>query len=270
MQRSVPNPRFYELNFHIPKIQLLEVFPLTPFLQHYAHCNVFDVGANTGLWAEAFLKTNGVNTHSYVMFEPMSGNLERITRRDELILSKLADNTKIIGAAVGRETGEIDIHFDKEVTTLASISNNQSEFGTQVVELPHVRKVPMTTVDAEMENLQVDTLHLMKIDVEGYELNVMEGAQEALQAGRIRNIYFEFGIHQTKNKQSFKDFYKFLSGFGYRLYKPVRGRNFFGLAQIKEYRDSLEPQDKSVEMILASLDDPHPKYNGPRVIGQPI
>jgi FkbM family methyltransferase len=270
MQRSLPKPRFYELNFHIPKLQLLEVFPLTPFLERYENYDVFDVGANTGLWGEAFLKTNGAKTRNYVMFEPMSGNLEHITRRDNLLLSKMAENTKIVGAAVGAETGEIDIHFDKEVTTLASISNNQSEFGTQVVDLSHTRKVPMTIVDFELQKLQIDTLQLMKIDVEGYELNVMEGAKESLRAGRVRNIYFEFGIHQTKNNQSFKDFYDFLSGFGYTLYKSVRGRNFFGLAPIKGYQNALEPQDKSVEMILASLDGPDPKYTGPRVIGQPI
>lgn len=260
--------RFYELNHHIPKLQLLEVFPLTPFLDHYQDMAVFDVGANTGLWSEAFLKTQGARISSHVMFEPMQGNLDHLTQRDHNILSKLTTSTEIIGAAMGAEQGEVEIHFDKDITTLASISNTSSDLGHKVIDLGQSRMVPLSTVDAEMRARDIEQLHLLKIDVEGYEMQVLSGAEAALRAGRVRNIFFEFGVHQTQNGESFKDFFDYLSGFGFDIYKSSRGRNFFGVAHTSRYTPELEPTEKAVEMILATMDGPHPNYGGPRVVGK--
>lgn len=268
---TMPKPfpaRFYELNHHIPKLQLLEVFPLTPFLDHYDRLTCFDVGANTGLWSEAFVKTQGARIDRHVMFEPMQGNLDQLTRRDANILSRLAEGTEIVGAAMGAEQGEVEIHFDKESTTLASISNTKSDLGHVVIDLAQSRMVPMSTVDAEMTARQIEQLHLLKIDVEGYEMNVLRGAEQALRAGRIRNVFFEFGVHQTRNGESFRDFFDYLAGFGFRIYKSARGINFFGVAEASHYAPHLEPGDKAVEMVLASMDGPDPEYRGPRVVGK--
>jgi FkbM family methyltransferase len=260
--------RFYELNHHIPKLQLMEVFPLTPFLDHYQDMTVFDVGANTGLWSEAFLKTQGARTGRHVMFEPMQGNLDHLTRRDTNILGKLTASTEIVPAAMGAAEGEVEIHFDKDTTTLASISNTSSDLGHRVVELGQSRTVPLTTVDAQVAARGIEQLHLLKIDVEGYEMQVLKGAEAALRAGRIRNIFFEFGVHQTQNGESFRDFFEMLSRLGFQIYKSARGRNFFGVAHASRYTRDLEPTDKAVEMVLASMDGPHPGYGGPRVVGK--
>lgn len=260
--------RFYELNHHIPKLQLMEVFPLTPFLDHYDQMNVFDVGANTGLWSEAFLKTQGARTASHVMFEPMQGNLDHLIQREADILSDMTRRTEIVAAAMGATEGEVEIHFDKDTTTLASISNTSSDLGHRVVDLAQSRMVPLTTVDAQMAARGIDRLHLLKIDVEGYEMQVLKGAEAALGAGRIRNVFFEFGVHQTQNGETFRDFYEMLSRLGFQIYKSSRGRNFFGVARANHYSPDLEPGDKAVEMVLASMDGPHPGYTGPRVVGK--
>lgn len=265
---KIGSVRFNELNHHLPKLQLHEVFPLTPFLSYSETMTSFDVGANNGLWSEAFLKTQGARVARHVMFEPMQGNLDQLARRDENILSKLTPVTEIVGAAVGAQQGEVEIHFDKENTTLASVSNTQSNLGHQMIELANSRTVPLTTVDAEMAARDITRLDLLKIDVEGYEMSVLKGADDALRAGQIRNVFFEFGVHQTQNGESFKDFYDYLAPLGFTFYKSSRGRNFFGVAKISHYSPTLEPEGMSVEMILASLDGPAESYRGPRVVGQ--
>jgi hypothetical protein len=99
-------------------------------------------------------------------------------------------------------------------------------------------------------------------------MSVRCGAEEALRAGAIRNIFFGFGVHQTKNGESFRDFFDYLGGFGVSLYKSMRGRSFFGVGSDSEHRPHLEPDSKAVEKILACLDEPHPAYRGPRVVGR--
>jgi len=49
--------------------------------------------------------------------------------------------------------------------------------------------VPVTTLDAAMEG--VERVDVLKIDVEGHELQVLEGARRLLEDGRIRDILFE-------------------------------------------------------------------------------
>ncbi|MGC1497376.1 MAG: FkbM family methyltransferase [Sulfitobacter sp.] len=259
--------RYFELNFHIPKLQLLEVFPLTPFLWRYPSCNVFDVGANTGLWSEAFLKTHGERVNKHLMFEPLPGNVKLLEQRTQNILSRLITDPTVVGMAMGDATSDVKINFNKESTTLASIRNTKSDFGSHSIDLNKSVMVPQTTVDVQIAAQGIDHLHLMKIDVEGYELNVLRGAEQALAAGKISNVFFEFGVHQTAHGERFKDFFELFNDLGFKVYKSVRGRNFFGTAPVEKYHRSHEPGTKAVEMILASREGPDPAYRGPNVIG---
>ncbi len=49
-------------------------------------------------------------------------------------------------------------------------------------------EVPVHTVDGLMEKLRVDSLDVMKIDVEGAEMGVLKGSSQMLREGRIRSI----------------------------------------------------------------------------------
>lgn len=264
------NKRFFELNFHIPKLQLLEVFPLTPFLWRYPECNVFDIGANVGVWSEAFLKTHSNRVVRHAMFEPMPKSAGILGRRKSNIFDNWVSDSVVVNTAMGAQPGEATIFFDQETSTLASIRNNESKFGQRTVPLTQSLTVPVSTIDAEMERMSVDTVHLAKIDVEGLEMDVLKGAEKALRAGNLKNVYLEFGVHQTKNGETFKDFFEFLSDHGMKVYKAARGTNFFGTAHVTKYQERLEPGGTAVEMLLGTLDGPDETYRGPNVIGAPI
>lgn len=55
-------------------------------------------------------------------------------------------------------------------------------------------QVPMLTLDGELGSTQVD---LLKIDVEGFESEVIRGASKALREGRITHIVFEYHFIET-------------------------------------------------------------------------
>jgi Methyltransferase FkbM domain len=58
----------------------------------------------------------------------------------------------------------------------------------------------------------------MKIDVEGFELEVLTGAQRLLDSGVLSYVQFEFGPHHLKRRQNIGDFMAVLKDYEfYRL-----------------------------------------------------
>jgi hypothetical protein len=78
----------------------------------------------------------------------------------------------------------------------------------------------------------------LKIDVEGNELKVMQGAQEMIKADKVDYIQFEFGGFGCCNTASgtcFYDFFRFLNE-SYRVYRILKN----DLWEIRSYRAEYE------------------------------
>lgn len=76
--------------------------------------------------------------------------------------------------------------------------------------------VPVTTVDAYVRAQQIERIYLVKIDVQGYELHVLRGAEQSLQ--KIDHIFVEAGIQRLyEGAPSFADVFEFLSERGFHL-----------------------------------------------------
>lgn len=261
------NPaRFFELNHHIPKLQLLEIFPLVPFLWQREDLVSIDVGANIGLWSEAYLRIFGERTKCHILAEPMPANAEQLRRRSDNVLKTLCKEIEIRQAAVGDSTKMVEIHFDNDVTTLASVRNATSDLGHRVVPLSQSINVAQIRIDDEIARFGLTHVDFMKVDVEGYEAAVFKGAAEAIASRRIHNILFEFGAHQMVHGETLEEYYNLFQAHGYRMYRSHRARNFFGLTEIAPYVRAHEPSGDGVEMLLVSVSGPHPAYPGPRVV----
>jgi FkbM family methyltransferase len=52
-------------------------------------------------------------------------------------------------------------------------------------------KVPLSTLDALIEQWAIERVDLLKIDVDGYESKIVAGALKALESGRVRNVIIE-------------------------------------------------------------------------------
>ena len=71
-------------------------------------------------------------------------------------------------------------------------------------------KVQVTTLDRVVEDRGIGHIDLLKIDVEGHELDVLRGAKETLEADRIDIVQFEFGGCNLDTRTNFQDFYYLL------------------------------------------------------------
>jgi FkbM family methyltransferase len=257
--------RFIEQTFVLTKLTLLEIGPLVPFIGDRDELHIVEVGGNVGWWCESFHNVFGPRIASYEAYEPMPGNLELFKDR----LARYMPDAKVdlVEACAGDAPGRVTIHYDTEVTTLASVPVTE-------VHRADGSLLVNNTLSREVEQVRLDdriTSHvdLVKVDTEGYEWTVIAGMAGAIDAGLVDNVYFEFGRHQAELGQSFQQFYEFFAERGWRIYRQSVGRNYFGLNEMSRYAPRFEEELlESMYMILATRTDQSSSYVGPRVTGK--
>jgi FkbM family methyltransferase len=132
----------------------------------------FDLGANIGLMSIPILKK--CDSCTVVSFEPSPNTLNFLNRTIEN--SHFGERWKLIPKAAGSRIGTLDFFiaspdmgaFDGFQDTKRANTNNRVE-------------VPVTTIDTEWESLGKPTVSVIKIDVEGAELQILKGALNCIQ-----------------------------------------------------------------------------------------
>jgi FkbM family methyltransferase len=136
---------------------------------------VVDVGANLGFFTLLFSSLVG-ETGAVIACEPMPLALERLRRH--LALNE-AKNVTLHAVAVSSTNGEARFYLGPpEHTSISSL--NPREHAAEVI-------VSCRRLDDLLAGRHVD---FIKIDVEGAEADVLEGAEETLRRG-VRNIVAE-------------------------------------------------------------------------------
>lgn len=168
---------------------------------------ILDVGANAGYTA-AWFATVAARVFA---FEPHPANVKLI---EEQLRIRGIGNVEIRETAVSDTEDPVDLHCKQRVGhhSLADIGDAPT-LG--------VIRVPCTTLDSFLRTEGIDDVTLLKIDVEGFEPEVLRGAREALTSGAIPRVLFEYspafyvarGIEATAPLD-------ILSELGFRLFTP--------------------------------------------------
>jgi FkbM family methyltransferase len=135
----------------------------------------FDIGANYGLHS-VFLLAHGVPTVSFEPNPRCHDYFRRLARRNSLPCD-------LQQVALGAEEGWAEISFPERETWLGSTNPAvQDQLTTRSGQLTRIR-VPQTTLDAfiQRDGRQPD---LLKIDTEGNEAEIVEGARRTLRTCR--------------------------------------------------------------------------------------
>ena len=175
---------------------------------------VFDVGANKGHFCADAL---GVNPDAVIhAFEPNPPTFSRLE-------SRFAKNSNIrlnnVGAADQDGSLEIYDHVTLDGTEQASFLREAFE---DVYRSEHKSvSVPVIRLDDYVSSNEVDRIDLLKIDVEGFELAVLTGAQQTLQSGIVEAVMMEFNVHHVFASSSIWKLSKLLDG--YDIYRLLPG-----------------------------------------------
>jgi FkbM family methyltransferase len=153
-----------------------------------------------GHYTEAFLKKHPAG-HSYV-FEPSERHFE--------ILAKRLGNRKnitFLKCGLADEGKDALLYKDAEVTGLASLTKRRlNHYG---INMDQFETVKLQTLDQIIKQQNVPSIDLLKIDVEGHELDVLKGATNAFRDARIHLVQFEFGGCNLDTRTSLADFFYF-------------------------------------------------------------
>lgn len=190
-------------------------------------CTVFDVGANKGDYASALLDEFG-NQATVYCFEPSKSTYDLL--RDRF---KEQDNIQVFNFGLSDEDSTLSLYSDKEGSTLASLyPRDLNHVG---IDVEMTETVELKTVDGFCAEQGVEHIDLLKLDVEGHELNALKGASSLIESSSVDYIQFEFGGCNIDSKTYFKDFFLALSP-SYRIYRILRN----GILPVVEYNEYLE------------------------------
>jgi len=226
--------------YHIPKLTVCEIAPLNDLFRG-GKLQVFDIGANQGLWSKCFLDCYADRTNKIHLFEPLSGNLKIIQDRIDIgFFNPFREKVVVNPVALSDQKGETEIFFDKKDSTLASLSLPESRFGETIIELNKSEKIKMITVTDYCKANKISEIDIVKIDTEGHEFTVLKGMEDMMANKSIKTVVFEFGIHQARMRQNFQDFWDLFTGHGYKMYYFRGGKTGFGKIEIEKYSTRFE------------------------------
>jgi FkbM family methyltransferase len=158
-----------------------------------------DIGANYGTHSVLFLSA-GVPV---IAFEPnpsCSAYFETVCK-----INGLSGRWEQV--AIGRETGELELIYSEKDTWLGSVSVGVSPKQQGSGDMASVR-VPVRNLDYYFNDIPHGKI-LIKIDVEGYEYEVLKGASQVLH-DCMPTIIFESNGNRERN-----ELFHLLAGFGY-------------------------------------------------------
>lgn len=172
-----------------------------------AHPYVLDVGANVGAYAELVLrKAPGARV---LALEPNPQTFQVLAERANTL------GFEALNVGAGRAPGEglLYRHAAEPTSPHASMYPGVVNGGGDVLSAP----IAVSTLDDIVQQAGIERVHLLKIDTEGSELAVLQGARRLIAEQRVDWVQFEFNTMNVAAKVYLDDFVAALPG--YRFYR---------------------------------------------------
>jgi FkbM family methyltransferase len=183
----------------------LEIRILEQLLQEMQKLNspvVIDIGANIGMYSYYLSRFVIGNSGKCIGFEPRTdiwNRLRKNVRSNNFVAEKLAISNRT-------GSGDLFLHTSHGLSSL--IENPEFEgFRSE--------RVSLTTLDSYVNSKNINSIALIKIDVEGHELEVLEGARETIQKYRPIILCESENRHLILKQKSTEQVVSYISSFNY-------------------------------------------------------
>jgi FkbM family methyltransferase len=170
-------------NFNVsPQSSIIRVISMFPDIV------IFDIGANVGQFG-IDLRSQGFKGKIF-SFEPTSKALDSLSE-----IAKKFQPWEVSSFGLGSFEGEKVINVSGNAALSSSFLDMEPIHKTHFPESSYIyqEKVAISTIDAQIKSLDLDPRKvLLKIDVQGYEYEVLEGARNSLS--KIPFCYLEVSL----------------------------------------------------------------------------
>ncbi len=167
------------------------MFNVVRLLTHFGIDCVVDIGANSGGFASAI---RGLGYSGRIIsLEPLSGPFELLAAQ-----ASTDPGWDAIRVAAGSEDGEIRINIAGNGGASSSVLAMLDTHANAAPESRYVgtEAVPQRRLDGLLPEYGIDSSHpvFLKLDVQGYEVAVLDGAVELFGAGAIAGLQMELSL----------------------------------------------------------------------------
>tara|TARA_B100000787_G_C16151577_1_gene276813 strand:- start:433 stop:1125 length:693 start_codon:yes stop_codon:yes gene_type:complete len=204
---------FIDRNYHQKRI--------TKFLQNKSIKTIIDVGAHKGEFIQYSLAIRSVD--KIIAFEPQK-KIFAILKEKFINNNKINLNNLALDEQVGKKI--IKINKMSATSTLNEIDKSSLFFKIKNFLLYEKNsiiseeEIDTTSIDSFFDKIIFPQNTLLKIDTEGYELNVLKGSEQKIK--EIKYILIENQFSKMYKNVNFEDCHNFLSKKQFRLLKKFK------------------------------------------------
>jgi len=194
-----------------------------------------DVGANIGFISCVIARFLGENGFIYSI-EPHPDTFKIL--KQNITINNI-ENIYAFQIALGERISEMDLYDDPRGDR--GSASLIPPYGRSEI---HGVKVKITTIDRLIEHKTIKSPTMIKIDVEGFELQVLRGAKNLLNSSKAPTLCVEYSLNNPQFGGNTFDIYKFIKFVNdYRIFKLEYGRDIPSkLIEIKD-KDDLPKAD---------------------------
>jgi FkbM family methyltransferase len=191
---------------------------------------IFDVGANRGQFLQLTLTQLAGRQTVIHAFEPSRAAFLNLQQR-----FGTQSGTMLNNFALGHEAAQRTLYYDVAGSELSSLYPRKVE--QHGIYFSGSEPVQVDTLDNYCAAQDVSRIDLLKLDVEGHELHVLNGAVQMFERGAIGIASFEFGGCNVDSRTFVRDFFEFFTSRNMRLARVTASGK---LCPIAHYEEGLE------------------------------
>ena len=194
------------------------------FLINFKIKTAFDIGAHKGEFIKLIKKFK--NVEKIYSFEPQKKIYQKLN------IFSIENKIFCFNFALGKnnEIRNLKINKKTSTSTFSDINNLSLWYkiksfilkGSTKSSFIDEEKVKVMKLDDFCDNYKISDIDLLKIDTEGHEKQVLEGALNLIKEKKIKYILLEFHLSNMYSNYSVNDLENFLDNYNFKLLKKYK------------------------------------------------
>lgn len=189
---------------------------LQTIIKHFGIKTILDIGANEGLYALLNIE-KGFKGRIF-SFEPVESVYKQLEAR-----AANHPNWKTFHLAVGSGEGESTINVSENFVSSSLFKVGQNSLKAQPqTRVMRTEVIKVRTIDSILPELDAEAPILLKLDVQGYELEALKGSVRSLPLIGLIQAELSF-VPVYEGAPLFREVVDFLDSHGFELYAIIPG-----------------------------------------------